>query len=369
MESVPRQSRLGQLLGWCEAAGASDLHLRGGAGIRVRVHGRLASIPGDLGVPPGESELREWWREAFSDALLSRIDERPEVDASCHHGDVRYRVNFSRQRGLPSCSFRVVPRQDVGLAELQLPDSLCDLTQTPRGLLLLTGATGQGKSTTARALLQEINRTTARRILTIEDPIEYVFEDDLSHFEQREVGIDTATFADGIRNAMRQDPDVIFIGEIRDRESIGTALQAAETGHLVITTLHADSAAQAIARIREFHPVDEQDAVGHSLGRNLVGLVCQRLVPNRSGTRTPCLEILRRDAGVAGAIARNELTLLTGIIEAATHAGMHSFDQYLQELLVSGVVDEETALHHAMNPRRLELALRGIQHGTAILRP
>ncbi len=369
MESVPRQSRLGRLLDWCESAGASDLHLRAGASIQVRVHGRLSGIPDGLGEAPGESELEAWWREAFSEGLVARVFRCHEADASCHHGEVRYRVNFSRQRGLPSCSFRVVPRQEVGLAELQLPESLSDLTRTPRGLLLLTGATGQGKSTTARALLQEINRTSARRILTIEDPIEYVFDDARSHFEQREVGIDTGSFADGIRNAMRQDPDVIFIGEIRDRESIGTALQAAETGHLVITTLHADSAAQAIARIREFHPTGEQDAVGHSLARNLVGLVCQRLVPNRSGTRTPCLELLRRDAGVAGAIARNELALLTGIIEAATHVGMHSFDQYLRELLVAGVVDEATALHHAMNPRRLELALRGIRTEAAILRP
>ncbi|MFM7100427.1 MAG: type IV pilus twitching motility protein PilT, partial [Verrucomicrobiota bacterium] len=276
---------------------------------------------------------------------------------------------FSRQRGRLSCSLRVVPTQAVGFEELQLPDSLPELVREPRGLVLLTGPTGEGKSTTARALLQHLNRTQALRIVTVEDPIEYVFADEQSCFEQREVGIDTGAFADGIRNAMRQDPDVIFVGEIRDRESIWAAMQAAETGHLVITTLHADSAAQAIGRLREFYPADEQPGLSALLSRNLNALLCQRLLPNRQGTRTPCLEILRRDAGVQQAIRENQLQLLTGIIEASTHVGMHTFDQYLQELLVAGVIDEPTARHYAVNPHRLDLALRGIVTVQPILKP
>ena len=238
-------------------------------------------------------------------------------------------ADFSKLLGIRSCSYRVVPQHRRKLEDLQLHESLLALVAEPRGLLRVPGPTGQGKSTTVRALLQQINEQSAQRIVTVEDPIEYVFTDACSNFEQREVGIDTACFADGIRNAMRQDPNVIFVGEIRDRDSIWAAMQAAETGHLVMTTLHADSVAQAIGRIREFYPSDEKDNISALLARTLPAILCQRLIPNVSGTRTPCLEVLRRDAGVQGAILENNLHLLTGIVESANHVGMHSFDQYL----------------------------------------
>ncbi len=243
------------------------------------------------------------------------------------------------------------------------------LVDEPRGLVLATGPTGQGKSTTVRALIQELNESRGLRIVTVEDPIEYVFEDARSHFEQREVGIDTGSFADGIRNAMRQDPNVIFVGELRDRDSIWACMQAAETGHLVVSTLHADSVAQAVARVREFYPADEQGSVAAMLARNLVAIVNQRLIPNRGGTRTPCLEILRRDAGVQEAIRENNLHLLHGIIEASVHVGMHTFDQYLVELLAGGIIDESTARRYAVHRHALDMQLRGIQQPQAILRP
>lgn len=369
MERIPDSSHLGRLLDWCAGRGASDLHLRAGYEARVRVHGRLEKVPEEVCPPLDDVRMMAWLLDAFSPALNARLVERLEHDTAFQHRDLRYRVNFSRQRGHLSCSLRVVPTQAVSLEELQLPDSLPELVQEPRGLVLITGPTGEGKSTTARALLQHLNRTQALRIVTVEDPIEYVFADEQSCFEQREVGIDTGAFADGIRNAMRQDPDVIFVGEIRDRESIWAAMQAAETGHLVITTLHADSAAQALGRLREFYPADEQPGLSALLSRNLNALLCQRLLPNRQGTRTPCLEILRRDAGVQQAIRENQLQLLTGIIEASTHVGMHTFDQYLQELLVAGIIDEPTARHYAVNPHRLDLALRGIVTVQPILKP
>jgi twitching motility protein PilT len=246
---------------------------------------------------------------------------------------------------------------------------LKDIPDVPRGLVLVTGPTGQGKSTTVRALIQEINETRALRIVTIEDPIEYVFTDRLAQFEQREVGIDTASFADGIRNAMRQDPNVIFIGEIRDRESIWAALQASETGHLVLTTLHADSVPQAIGRIREFFPASEQPNISGILARNLNSVINQRLLPNVHGTRTPCLEIMKRDAGVHDAVAANDLTLLSGIIEASVTQGMHTFDQYLTELLAAGVITEATARYYAVNKHRLDMTLRGIRTTRPILVP
>lgn len=367
MEMIPETSRLAGLLRWCEAREVSDVHARSGEPFVVRVHGRLEKVPEKQFPVADDLGMVAWFMEAFTPKLVSRISTSLELDASFYHGATRYRANFSKQRGRQSFSLRIVPQHGLNLDDLQLPESLVDIVNHLRGLVLMTGPTGQGKSTTLRALLQHLNLSQALRIITVEDPIEYVFTDELSHFEQREVGIDTASFADGIRNAMRQDPNVILVGEIRDRDSIWAAMQAAETGHLVLTTLHADSVAQAIGRIREFYPASEQENISGLLARNLNAILCQRLVPNVMGTRTPCLEIMVKDAGVVDAIRENQLQLLTGIIESANHVGMHSFDQYLQELLIAGVITEQTARAYAVNRHRLDLALRGIQTTASIL--
>jgi twitching motility protein PilT len=339
MLRVAKDTLIDRLLNWCEEYEASDLHFQNGKPFGVRIHGRLSRLKGNL-FPTLEGEgLFRALELAFSDTLATRVLESMEVDLSFYHDDFRYRANFSKQQGQQSFSFRSVPQQRFGLEDLQLPQGLRELLKQPRGLVMLTGPTGQGKSTTVRALLQEMNETQALRVITIEDPIEYVFSEQLSQIEQREVGIDTSSFADGIRNAMRQDPDVIFVGEIRDRESIWAAMQAAETGHLVVTTLHADSVPQAIGRIREFYPTAERDTVSGLLARNINAIICQRLLPNKLGTRTPCLELMLRDSGVQKAIESNDLKLLAGIIEAATEQGMHSFDQYLAELLAENIID------------------------------
>jgi twitching motility protein PilT len=369
MELVQPNTQLGQLLVWSQEQSATDLHAQTDRPYRVRVHGKLSRVSAKLFPAPTQPELIQMLRENFSSGMVDRIEKQFEVDLSFYCAGQRYRANFSKQKGQPSFSFRAVPQQRLKLQDLQLPDSLTELIKEPRGLILLTGPTGQGKSTTLRALLQEINETQSLRIITIEDPIEYVFEEDQSQFEQREVGIDTASFADGIRNAMRQDPNVIFVGEIRDRESIFAGMQAAETGHLVLTTLHADSVAQAIGRIREYYPSNEQANISALLARNLNSIICQRLLPNTSGTRTPCLEIMKRDAGVQEAIQTNNLQLLTGIMEASVNQGMHTFDQYLVELLAAGVVTEETARHYAVNKHRLDMTLRGIVTHAPILEP
>jgi len=369
MERIPTESTLGVLLEWCHTQGATDLHARAGQPCFIRVHGELRPVPEDVAPAPGGEQLDEVLREAFSPEVCARIRAAHEFDLSFYLGERRYRANFSKQRGMQSFSLRAVPQQRLKLRDLQLPVSLKDILEVPRGLVLVTGPTGQGKSTTARALIQEINETHALRIITIEDPIEYVFTDRRAQFEQREVGIDTASFADGIRNAMRQDPNVIFIGEIRDRESIWAALQASETGHLVLTTLHADSVPQAIGRIREFFPASEQSNISGILARNLNSVINQRLLPNVHGTRTPCLEIMKRDAGVQDAVAANDLTLLSGIIEASVTQGMHTFDQYLTELLAAGVITEATARYYAVNKHRLDMTLRGIRTTRPILVP
>src|SRR6185436_11864225 len=344
MEHIRQGTALGRLLDWCREQDATDLHGQADKPFSIRVHGRLSWVPIELFTPPTNEEIQELLRENFTAPAWGRIDGQCEADLSFYFGNHRYRANFSKQKGQQSFSFRTVPQQRLKLKDLQLPSSLADIIQEPRGLVLLTGPTGQGKSTTVRALIQEINETRPLRIITIEDPIEYVFEPVLSQFEQREVGIDTDSFANGIRNAMRQDPNVIFVGEIRDRESIYAAMQASETGHLVLTTLHADTVAQAIGRIREFYPSSEQPNLSSLLARNLHTVVCQRLLPNVYGTRTPCLEIMKRDAGVAEAIQTNNLHLLTGIIEVSINRGMHTFDQYLIELLAAGIITQTAIL-------------------------
>ena len=369
MEQVRQGTALSRILDWCRKQDATDLHAQAEKPYSIRVHGGLSWVPVELFAPPTDREIHDLLRENFSPAACDRIESQCEVDLSFYDGNRRYRANFSRQKGRQSFSFRTVPQQRLKLKDLQLPGSLTDIIQEPRGLVLATGPTGQGKSTTMRALIQEINETRAVRIITIEDPIEYVFEDCLSQFEQREVGIDTASFADGIRNAMRQDPNVIFVGEIRDPQSIFAAMQAAETGHLVLTTLHADSVAQAIGRIREFYPSSEQANISSLLARNINTIVCQRLIPNVEGTRTPCLEVMRRDAGVQEAIQSNNLHLLTGIIEVSVNQGMHTFDQYLLELLAAEIISRETAQHYAVNKHKLDMALRGILTCTPILKP
>lgn len=367
METVETESKLGQILCWCETQSASDLHLQSDATPRIRQQGRLSKIPNTICSDLNENQLHQLLEEGFSTSLFERIINQRELDLSFLHSKTRYRANFNKQQGNQSCSFRRVPAQEYNLTDLRLPATLADFVKEPRGLILAAGPTGQGKSTTMRALIQTINETKPLRIISIEDPIEYVFTAQESQIEQREVGIDTENFETGIRNAMRQDPDVIFVGEIRDRESIHAAMQASETGHLVLTTLHADSTAQAIARICEMYPNDEQSNISGLLARNLKSVICQRLIPDTESRLVPCIELMRHDQGIETAIRSNNLTLLTGIIEAAIEQGMHSFDQYLQELLIADVITEETARDYAVNRHRLDLNLRGIKTNTPIL--
>jgi twitching motility protein PilT len=359
MERIPATSALGTLLDWCSSQGATDIHAQADRRYAYRVEGELRRIPPEVQPIPSHDRIVEMLREAFSAPIRDRIERLHEMDVSFLCNQIRYRANFSKQQGSQSFSLRVVPQRIPRLADLNLPSTVAELIREPRGLLLVTGASGQGKSTTVCALLQRLNETLALRIITIEDPIEYLFIEDQCQFEQREVGVDTASFADAIRNAVRQDPGVIFIGEIRDRETVQTAMQAAETGHLVLATLHADSVAQTIDRIRELHPASEQDNASTLLARSLNGILCQRLVPNIAGGRTPCLEILRRNSATQDAISRNDLHLLIRVIEACQNEGMHSFDQHLIQLLRDGTISAETARYYAINWNRLEMELHG----------
>jgi twitching motility protein PilT len=370
MERIAPTTSLGKLLGWCTTQAATDLHAQADRRYSIRVDGKLQRIPPERFGAPSHDAIVTMLREAFSGAMADRIDKQHEMDLSFLCDGLRYRANFSKQQGTQSFSIRVVPQRIPNLDDLHLPEAMADLVQEPRGLLLVTGAAGQGKSTTACALLQRLNETMALRIVTIEDPIEYLFIEKQCQFQQREVGVDTASFADAIRNAVRQDPEVIFIGEIRDRHTLQTAMQAAETGHFVLATLHADSVGQTLDRIRELHLASEQGTASTLLARSLNGVICQRLVPSTFGGRIPCLEIMRRTAATQEAVAHNDLRLLTGIIESSLSEGMQSFDQHLTQLLKQDYVNLETAKYYAVNWNRLDMDMHGYTSSThAILKP
>jgi twitching motility protein PilT len=370
MERVDPMTELGHILVWCSQQKATDLHAQADRRYSTRLDGKLQRIaPQQFPVPSNDDVVR-MLRQAFSKSIYDRVERQHEMDLSFLCAEVRYRANFSKQQGKQSCSFRVVPQHMLKLQDLELPSTVADLVAEPRGLVVVTGASGQGKSTTVRALLQRLNETLALRIITIEDPIEYLFEEDKCQFEQREVGVDTESFADGIRNAVRQDPQVIFLGEIRDADSILAAMQAAETGHLVLTTLHADSVPRAIDRIREFYPAHDQANASALLARSLNAIICQRLIPSSAGKRIPCLEIMKRNVGTQDAVARNDLALLANNIEASVNEGMHSFDQYLMQLFKGGYVTLETAKHYANNWSRVEMDMHGFARSTgSLLKP
>ena len=370
MERIAPTTSLGRLLEWCREQTATDLHAQAERRYAYRVDGRLLRVPAGQFAPPSSDSIPRMLREAFSTAVCERIERQYETDLSFLCGGLRYRANFSKQQGSQSFSLRVVPQKIPVLDDLQLPPTVADLVREPRGLLLVTGAAGQGKSTTACALLQRLNETMALRIVTIEDPIEYLFVEDQCQFEQREIGVDTASFADAIRNAVRQDPEVIFIGEIRDRDTIQTAMQAAETGHLVLATVHADSVPQTIDRLRELHPAAEQANVSTLLARSLNAIICQRLIPGTAGKRIPCMEIMRRNTATQDAISRNDPHLLSGVIEACADEGMQSFDQHLTRLLQNGQVTVETARYYAVNWNRLDMEMHGYARSSpGILKP
>jgi twitching motility protein PilT len=370
MERVDPTTELGKILVWSSDQKATDIHTQADRRYSTRQDGKLQRIDPERFPVPTNDDVMRMLRQAFSNSIYERIEKQHEMDLSFLCAHVRYRANFSKQQGKQSCSFRVVPQHMLKLQDLELPDTVADLVEEPHGLLIVTGASGQGKSTTVRALLQRLNETLALRIITIEDPIEYLFEEDKSQFEQREVGVDTETFAAGIRNAVRQDPEVIFLGEIRDADSTLAAMQAAETGHLVLTTLHADSVPRAIDRIREFYPAQDQANASALLARSLNAMICQRLIPSCSGKRIPCLEIMKRNVGTQDAVARNDLALLASNIEASINEGMHSFDQYLMQLFRGRYVTLETAKHYANNWSRMEMDMHGFAPSFgALLKP
>jgi len=340
----------------------SDLHLKVPSRPLVRVNGHLEPVLDYEPLKPEDTDrvLREMLAE-HPDKLES-FDDDNEIDFSYAVADLaRFRVNAFRQRGSVSVVARVIPFAVKTVDELGLPPAIRDLAEEERGLILLTGTTGSGKSTTLAAIIDHINETKARHIVTIEDPIEYLHRDRNSIVNQREVGMDTASFSRAMRRVLRQDPDVILIGEMRDEETVRTALSAAETGHLVLSTVHTLDAAESINRIIDFFPLHEQSQARAMLAGTLKGVVSQRLVPTPDGSaRVAVCEILRVTGRARDMITDSDQTdRLREVIAEGAYYGMQTFDQALLKHYQAGRVSMQDALRVATSPHDFKLLVAG----------
>ena len=338
--------------------GASDVHLKIGTPVIFRINRQLVAIECPL-------PTTEWTNKIVSQIvpahLKDRIDEEREADFSYFvPGIGRFRTNLFQQRGEWCLAMRHVKTNVPSFQELGLLEQIKKIAESPRGIVLLAGSTGCGKSTTLAAMIEHINSNFKKHIITMEDPIEYVFEDNQCVIEQREVGLDTLTFHHALRHVLRQDPDIIMIGEMRDSISFTAAMSAADTGHLVLSTLHTTNAGQSVNRILDFFRADEREQVRRQLAGTMQAVVCQRMVTTVAGGVTPALEIMINTATVKKLIEENRLDKLPAAIETGSEEGMINFNQALFQLVKDGKVSEQEALSKASNPQALEMNFRGI---------
>lgn len=338
---------LNELLVSAQQNGASDLHLKPGSPPILRIDGRLELIQGHAAL--SVEEVGGIYGELTSEAQRQAFEQEPELDFS-YQGEEgsRYRVNIARQMGELSLSLRRISLDIPGLTDLGLPDLLGELALRPQGLILVTGPTGSGKSTTLAAMIQEINLTAARRIVTIEDPVEYIYQDEHCAITQRELGRDTHSFATAARQALRQDPDVILVGEMRDPETIAACLTAAETGHMVLSTLHTNNGPQTIDRIVDTFPPHQQSQIRMQLSLTLAAVISQHLLPRAdSPGRLAAVEIMLANPAIRNLIREGKTHQMLNVMQTARDAGMQTMDQALAELVRSGRVARDDAEAHS----------------------
>ncbi len=343
------------------ASRASDLHLKAGTSPIVRVDGVLYTLDEPA---PTAQQLRDVCNQLLNDEQRLYFSTHNEIDfAFGVSGLARFRANIFMQRSTPALALRHVPVEVPSIEELVLPAVVRELAFSPRGLILVTGRTGSGKSTTLASMIDAINSTTTRNIITIEEPIEYLQRDHLSFNHQRELGLDTRSFHDGLKYVLRQDPDIILVGEVRDLETMRTALMAADTGHLVLSTLHTTDVVQTIQRIVSFYPPHQHDEVRLSMASNLRAVVCQRLVPRVDGQgRVPAVEAMINTPTIKDYILNQDKTpmIQQAMAEGFSQYRMQTFDQSVLGLLRDGLISEEEALKNCNNPNELSLKLKGI---------
>ena len=340
--------KIEELLQEAVARRASDLHLTVGMPPIIRVHGSLEKMNFPTLKP---DDTRQLFESMTTDDRLRQFQEIGEVDFShAIFGLSRFRVNAFRQRGAIAIAIRVISEKVPNLDELGLPDIIKTFSRKPRGLVLVTGPTGSGKSTTLAAMIDLINEERSCNILTLEDPIEYLHRHRNSLVNQREVGTDTQSFANGLRAALREDPDVILVGEMRDMETISIAVRAAETGHLVLATLHTGDAAQTVDRIIDVFPPHQQQQIRVQLSLTLQGIVAQQLLPQRDGSgRVAAVEVLVATPAARNLIREGKSHQLLSVIQTGAKSGMQSMDAALRDLCRSGIISDEEAMVRAMD--------------------
>ncbi len=345
--------------------GAQSIHMKAGDVFRARINGELIA----LSESPfsGEDTRRIALKLLPTDSDRRRIDEIRDMDFAWELKDLaRFRVNILRQRGTYMVVMRVIPWRVPTLQELNLPPALAQIADYDDGMVLVTGATGVGKSTTQAAMVGWINRNRRKHIVTLEDPIEYWHDNDKSTITQREIGMDTESFRIGLRAALRQDPDVILVGEMRDLETAEIALEAAETGHLVVSTMHAATTTGALKHLTAMFPDQHEEIVRGRIGSTLRGILSQRLVVTSDGSGSvPAVEILRVTEAIRDCILRGEIQheVVELIQQGKDQYGMQTFDQHLMDLVESGIVSYETAIENATNPSDFELYMRTLKRG------
>jgi twitching motility protein PilT len=351
-------AQLDSLLTRAVSLGASDLHLTTGIAPCVRVNGSLTPLADWVKLRSADTESLA--RGMLSEEQWKRFEQESELDcAYALTGVSRFRVNVYRQRGSVGMAFRAIPHKIRQLAELGLPASVEQFAQLPRGLVLVTGPTGSGKSTTLAGLLDIANNTRAGHIVTIEDPIEYLHTHARSIVNQREVGADTADFQVALKHVLRQDPDVILVGELRDLETTSVAVTAAETGHLVLATLHTQSAAQTVDRLIDIFPPSQQQQIRAQLANCLQGVVTQALAPTKDGTgRTVICEVMVGTSAIRSLIREGKVHQIPAFLQSSAEAGMISFDQHLALRFAEQKVSKATALSLAHDPHEFKRLAR-----------
>ena len=330
----------------------SDLHITVGTPPRVRKGGSLLSM-GDQKLM--SDVVKSLIESKMSKEQIDRFNNGQEIDYSIGiPGLSRFRVNVFKQRGNIAAAYRRLPFDAPELEKLGLPASVIDLSEKRKGLVLITGATGSGKSTTMAALVKRLTEELEGHILTIEDPIEYLYPHSKAQVNQREVGVDTESFASGLKSALRQDPDVVVVGELRDPESMGAAISIAETGHLVFATMHTNTAAGAVTRMVDAFPPDKQDVIRMNLSMSLLAVVAQQLIPTTDGKRALAAEVLISNQAIRSLIRENNIHQIPNYIKSGGKDGMVLMDDSLQDLQRKGVISKDDMLRYAIDASKME---------------
>ncbi|PIR98084.1 MAG: type IV pili twitching motility protein PilT [Candidatus Colwellbacteria bacterium CG10_big_fil_rev_8_21_14_0_10_42_22] len=350
------KQKLNELLLNTAKQGASDLHIAVGRKPMLRIDGRLVDIASEPILTP---EMTQGLTLAMlTDKQKEKLLQQGDLDFSYNFEDkARFRINSFFQKGFMASALRLIPAEVKNIDDLGLPSILHEFTKLNQGFFLCVGPAGHGKSTTLAAMLDEINHSRMDHIITIEDPIEYLFVQDRAVFSQREVGADTPSFHQGLKSILRQDPDVIMIGEMRDAESISTAMTAAETGHLVFSTLHTNSASQTIDRIIDSFPANQQGQITSQLSATLVGILSQRLVPKIDGGRVPAVEVMFVNSAVRNLIREKKAYQIDLVIETSLQQGMMTLNRSLAQLVKEKQVSLEEAELYSLNPSELRILL------------